>query len=149
MKLSDNLIASHGMAHTVKTILDEEQQDSKDTANGDEHTGFDPRIIENLQKRWRYVSARIHECRRQRETSDKQILLSIQNLCAAELDKAPKTGGYPVKLKIHIRAFLLTQGARVLIKVDKISRASSPSKIHGNSPLTKKSLSLNWKSWTP
>ena len=48
MKLSDNLIASHGMAHTVKTILDEEQQDSKDTANGDEHTGFDPRIIENL-----------------------------------------------------------------------------------------------------
>ena len=41
----------------------------------------------------------------------------------SSLDKAPKTGGYPVKLKIHIRAFLLTQGARVLIKVDKISRS--------------------------
>lgn len=120
MKLSDVPIASHGIADTV-TIPDEEQQGIKDSGDGDEHMGFDLRMIENLQKRWRYVLARIHECRHQRETPDGQILLSVQNLCATELDKAPKTGD-PVKLKIHIRAFLLTEGAKVLIEVDKISR---------------------------
>lgn len=103
-KLSDVLIASHGIADTV-TLPDEEQQGMKDTADGGEHMGFDPRMIENLQKRWRYVLARIHECRRQRETPAGQILLSIQNLCATEMDKAPKIGGYPVKLKIHKSLF--------------------------------------------
>lgn len=119
-KLSDVLIAFHGIADTV-AIPDEEQQGIKGTADGDEHMGFDPKIIENLQKRWRYALARIHELRRQRETPDGQISLSIQKLCSTELDGESKAGSYPVKLKIHIRAFLLTEGARVLIEVDEIS----------------------------
>lgn len=90
--MSDVLIASHGIADTV-TLPDEEQQGMKDTADGDEHMGFDPKIIENLQRLWRRVLVRIHELRRQRETQDGQILLSVQNLCATELDKVPKTDG--------------------------------------------------------
>lgn len=120
-KLSDILQGFQGIAEAV-AASDEKRQDVNKSEE-DEYMGFNPDIIVQLQRRWRVILTRMHEQRRSRETLHGQILISIQKLCSAVLDGERGTRAFSDTLKIHIRAFLFTQGINVLIEIDKAIRA--------------------------
>lgn len=119
-KLSDILQDFQGMAEAV-AVSDEKRQDMNKSEE-DEYMGFNPEIIVHLQRRWRIIFTRIYEQRRARETLHGQILISIQKLCDTVLGGEWGTRASAGTLKIHIRAFLFTQGINVLIEIDKATR---------------------------
>lgn len=85
--------------------------------------GFNADIIVNLQRRWRRILTRIHEQRRARGTLHSQILMTIQKLCTTLLDGQRGSRASSDFSKIHIRAFLFTQGINILIEIDRTTRS--------------------------
>lgn len=109
---------SHEPTETALKSVEKDQNMDGDSED-DDYMGFDPKIILNLQRCWRHVSKRIQESRRIRETTHGQMLLFIQKLCSMQLDESSDLQSLT---KIRTRAFLFTEGTRILIETDKATR---------------------------
>ncbi|KAJ5612695.1 Tetratricopeptide-like helical [Penicillium lagena] len=84
----------------------------------EEYSKHELDMITNLQRRWRRMMKLIGEKRRMRETTEGNIIVSLQRVCSLKFSSVPGHSRLSIKDKIHLRKLLFTDGLNILVELE-------------------------------